>query len=156
MHKGVSIFYEYHEQGSPHVIAGIYSSTYKSEEDMRTVLLSLMGYDKFHERDQPTYINHMHIYANSLLGNEIDKDTKYTLSRFFPEALDGFLPLESFKFEYRGTGAYEFIWNNHYRKELQDYRVSLQKEGAERYQAARAEKKRLEREEAKRTNNEGD
>lgn len=146
--KGVSIFYEYHEQGSQHVIAGIYSPRTKSEEVMRTELLSLLGSEGFHERDQPTYINHTYVYAHDLLDEEMDEKLKYTFSRFFPEALEPVtLPREGFKFYYVGEDAYNFIWDNRYRKELRNYRAELQKESSMRYMEERKEKKRLEREE---------
>lgn len=142
MEKGVSIFYEFHDQGCPHVIAGIYSPRTYTEEEMRTKLLALLGYEEFNERDQPTYINHTHLYAHYLLGKEIDKDTRYILSRFFPEALEPqTLPVDPMKFEHRDVGAYDFIWDNRYRKELREYRTALIKEGVERYKEERARRK---------------
>jgi|SRR6478609_3002707 len=142
MQKGVSIFFEMHEQGMPHVIAGIYSPSMKTEEEMKAQMVGLMGYDPFNERYKPVFINHTHLYAHSLLGNEIDKDTRYTLSRFFPVALEPQkLPVDPFKFEHRDVGAYEFISNNRYSKQLREHRVALQKEGVERYKEERARSK---------------
>lgn len=136
MQKGVSIFFEMHEQGLPHVIAGIYSPQMKTEEEMRTALIGLMGYNPFDERYQPTFVNHTHVYANSLLGNDIDKDLQYILSRFFPQALEPeSLPADPFKFEHRDGGAYEFICNNRYSKQLHTHRLELQHHAAAQYKA---------------------
>lgn len=145
MQKGVSIFFEMHEQGLPHTIAGIYSPHMKTEEEMRTALIGLMGYDPFDERYQPKFINHTHVYANHLLGNEIDKDTRYILSRFFPEALEPEkLPVDPMKFEHRDVGAYNFIWDNRYRKEIREHRDALIKESCERYKEERSRRKEQE------------
>lgn len=143
MHKGVSIFYDYHEQGLPHQIAGIYSTSDKTEEEMRTELLSLIGSQSFHERDQPIFINHTHLYAKSLLGEELDKKVEYTLKQFFPIALDvvGFKSSD-FKFMYYDVEAYEFTWNNRYHKQLHQYRLDLQHEAAEAYKAKREAQRR--------------
>ena len=138
MQKGVSIFYETHEQGLPHVIAGIYSPHMKTEEEMRTAMLSLLGYSEFNERDQPVFINHTHLYAHSLLDNEIDEDTRIILTSFFPDALvPKNLPVDPFKFEYRDVGAYQFIWDNRYRKQIREHRDALIKESSERYKEER-------------------
>lgn len=143
MQKGVSIFFEMHEQGLPHLIAGIYSPSMKTEEEMRASLIGLIGHDPFCERYTPVYINHTHLYANYLLGNEIDKDTHYILSRFFPEALDPEkLPVDPMKFEHRDAGASDFIWDNLYRKQIHEHRNALMKESSERYK----EKRRQQRE----------
>lgn len=132
MQKGVSIFYEYHDQGCPHVIAGIYSPQMKTEEEMRTQLLSLIGHTSFHERDQPTFVNHTHVYAKSLLGEELDKDTKNLFDKFFPEALNpDALPLSPRKFHYYDADANNFIWDNRYQKQLREYRNSLLHAAAE-------------------------
>lgn len=145
MQKGVSIFYEFHDQGCPHVIAGIYTPYMKTEEEMRTALLALLGYAEFNERDQPVFINHTHLYAHSLLGNEIDKNTRRTLSCFFPEALEPQkLPVDPFKFEHRDVGAYDFIWDNRYRKQIREHRDSLIKESVERSKEERARRKEQE------------
>lgn len=145
MQKGVSIFFEMHEQGYPHVIAGIYSPHMKTEEEMRTAISGLMGYDPFNDRYKPVFVNHTHVYANHLLGKEIDKELRYTLSRFFPQALEPeTLPVDPFKFEFYDTGAYEFIWNNRYSKQLHEHRVSLQTEAADRYREERSRRKEQE------------
>lgn len=133
MQKGVSIFFEMHEQGMPHTIAGIYSPYMKTEEEMKAQMVGLMGYDPFNERYGPVFINHTHLYAHSLLGNEIDKDTRYILSRFFPEALEPQnLPIDPFKFQHRDVGAYDFIWDNRYRKQIREHRDYLIKERSSR------------------------
>lgn len=143
MKKGVSIFYDYHEQGYPHQIAGIYDPYDKTEEEMRAELLSLLGKREFDERDQPTFINHTHLYAKSLLGEELDKKVEYMLKQFFPFALDlqGFKS-SAFKFMYFDADAYEFIWNNRYHKQLHQHRLDLQHEAAEAYKEKRAAAKR--------------
>lgn len=144
MQKGVSIFYEFHEQGCPHVIAGIYSPYMKSEEEMRTQLLSLIGQDKFNDRDQPTFINHTHVYAKSLLGEEMDNDTANLFKKFFPAGLTpSELPTSPMKFYQHDTGAYEFIWNNRYHDQLRDHRQALMKEAAEKYRAQREPRREL-------------
>jgi hypothetical protein len=143
MKKGVSIFYDYHEQGYPHQIAGIYDPYDKTEEEMRTELLSLIGEREFTDRDQPTFINHTHLYAKSLLGEELDKDVEYVLKQFFPFAIDvqGFQS-SAFKFMYYDGDAYEFIWNNRYHKQLHQHRLDLQHEAAAAYKAKRDAAKR--------------
>jgi|AGFS01.1.fsa_nt_gi hypothetical protein len=144
MQKGVSIFYEFHDQGCPHVIAGIYSPYMKSEDEMRTQLLSLIGHDDFHERDQPIFVNHTHMYANSLLGNEMDKDMKNLFNKFFPAGLDpAALPTSPMKFYQHDAGAYEFIWNNRYHEQLHEHRQALMKEAAEKYRAQREPRREL-------------
>lgn len=142
MQKGVSIYIEMHEQGCPHMISGIYSPHMKTEEEMRTALIALIGYDPFDERYQPTFVNHTHVYANSLLGNAMDSDLHYTLSRFFPQALEpATLPADPFKFQYYDSGAYEFVSNNRYRNQLREHRVAIQAEAAARYKEERSRSK---------------
>ncbi|WP_416470194.1 hypothetical protein [Salmonella enterica] len=145
MQKGVSIFYEFHDQGCPHVIAGIYSPYMKTEEEMRTQLLSLIGHDSFHERDEPIFVNHTHVYAKSLLGEEMDKELTNLFNKFFPQALNpNELPVSPMKFYHTEVGAYEFIWNNRYSTELHEHRVELQRKAAEEYRRKRAERKHQE------------
>lgn len=143
MQKGVSIFYDYHEQGLPHQIAGIYYPYEKTENEMRNELLTLTNLLGFTYRDEPTFINHTHLYAKSLLGEELDKDVERLLKQFFPVALDvqGFKSSE-FKFMYLDVEAYEFTWNNLYHKQLHQYRLDLQHEAAEAYKEKRADAKR--------------
>lgn len=129
MQKGVSIFYESGDMGLPYIIAGIYTPYMSTEEEMRTSLLALLGRAEFNEHDQPVFINHDHLYAHYLLGNEIDDYTRSTLSRFFPVALEPQnLPVVPFKFEHYDGGAYQFILDNLYREQMREHRDSLIKE----------------------------
>lgn len=142
MQKGVSIFFEMHEQGFPHIIAGIYSPSMKTEDEMKAMLVGLLGCDPFNDRYEPVFINHTHLYAHSLLGHEMDDGTRYTLSRFFPEALEPQkLPVDPFKFEHRDVGAYQFIWDNLYREQIREHRDALIKESSDRYKEERKQRR---------------
>lgn len=139
MQKGVSIFYEFHDQGFPHTIAGIYSPYMKTEEEMRTELLGLIGKDSFNERDIPIFVNHTHVYAKFLLDQEMDKKLKYTFEKFFPRALKpDTLPVSSMKFYYQDEGTNKFIWHNRYDEQISAHLKVIQKDASVAY-----EKKRL-------------
>lgn len=141
MQKGVSIFYESHEQGLPHIIAGIYSPRMMTEEEMRNELLSLLGYSSF-GRDEPIFVNHTHVYAKHLLGEEIDEELFHTFSKFFPDAkTPDKLPVSPFTFQYYDAGAYNFIWDNRYHNELREHRNKLMKEAADKYREERASRR---------------
>lgn len=140
--KGVSIFYEYHEQGCPHIIAGIYSPYYKSEEQMREELLSLIGSTEFGERDQPDFVNHTHNLANKLLGNELSDEHQRLFNKFFPQGLEPEeLPVSASKFYHIDEGVYKFIWFNRLDKELSGHMSAILHERSENYKAKRKEPK---------------
>lgn len=123
MSHGTSIFYSYHEQGTPEVIAGIYVSHDLSEAEMRTKLLTLLDKTEFHERETIKFFNHKKVLAQYWLDNNtLDKDTTYLFSKFFPEALNPEnLPVSNFKFVYQDAKANEFIWRNRKHKDVNNF-----------------------------------
>lgn len=129
MNKGVSIFYEFHEQGSPHIIAGIYETDELSEKEMRKKLLVLMDKSEFHSRETITYFNHRKVLAQYWLNdNVLSKDQEYTFSRFFPEALKPeSLSSSPFKFVYYDADADKFIWRNRKNDEVNKFMNDLLK-----------------------------
>lgn len=123
MNKGVSIFYEFHEQGSPHIIAGIYEPDELTEEEMRKKLLVLMDKSEFHPRETIEYYNHKKVLAEYWLNNNVlTKEQKYTFSKFFPEALKPeSLSSSPFKFVYYDADADKFIWRNRKNDEVNKF-----------------------------------
>lgn len=123
MNLGTSIFYTFHEQSMPYKIAGIYSSSGKTEEEMIKRLKEVLGSTAdFNERDNIVFIEHTKIYANKLLGNEIDPEVKRTLRNYFPESLDDdFAGADSFMFQYYDSKAVDFVWSNKYHTKMKQH-----------------------------------
>lgn len=153
---GKSIFMEFHEQGMGHKIAGFYSPEQNiSDDDIRGMFEVILDC-KLGERDNVVIIDHRKVYAQRILGEELDDNIFYTLNKFFPEAItnvDNTATVDEFFFCFHNSKADEFIWNNRLHEKIQAFVAEELKRSSEEYMAKRKEQKAKERQERGISNN---
>lgn len=140
MSKGTTLVYRYGEQGYPYVIACIHSANDESEKELLAKMVKLLGHElTSRELESVKYINHTHIYANRLLGNEPDKDTLSLLRTYFPEAASpDFDRADSFAYTYQDGKAHQVEWMNRYHNDLTEHMNKLLHEAADAYKEHRS------------------
>lgn len=147
---GSTVIYEYHEQGSPYVIACFHTSEQLTNEELEKEMLRVLNkksFDDWHKQCL-IFIDHNRLRGLTILGEEIDNDTKRALRRFFPEALKDMgndHAFGAFSYQYYDVKANEVIWMNQYHDEMKEYLSGILRESAKRYKEERAKKRALER-----------
>ncbi|EBS4516511.1 hypothetical protein DQT32_03680 [Salmonella enterica subsp. enterica serovar Braenderup] len=142
---GSTVIFEYHEMCYPYHIACFHSDHQLSTEQLKAEMCKLLGWDSMDDwySQSLTFIDHNRLRGLTILGEEIDNDTKRALRRFFPEALKDMgndHAFGNFSYQYYDAKANEVIWMNQYHDEMKEHLSGILHEAAERYKKERERK----------------
>lgn len=142
--KGYSIFMEFHEQGMGHMIAGFYTPTHMSEEELVNRLKQITSHEEFNERDNVIIIDHTKVMAAHILNDDRYKKEIHVLEKFFPEAMKYISTdkyVSEFTFVFHDEKANSFIAMNRNYQFLQEQLNAELKRKSDAYMEERKQKK---------------